>query len=114
MPSRGKHIGRTRQSFNNKPWTEVHDFLDQFWSTVPSLAHRIILHHAMGVELVVARFGPDSRGPALLHIEDDCGEVPADPQEAWELLRHFVQPGQLGEVNAILACFGLPECGPGL
>ena len=111
--NKAQHIAHTRKALG-ADFAEVHDFLDQFWQEVPSLGHRIILHHRMGVELVVARLGETARAAAELHIRDDLGTIQADPQEVWEQVRNFMQPGQLGRVNEILACFGLPECGPGL
>ena len=109
-----KHIARCLVLLNGQGWPEVHGFLDQFFVQVPGLGHRIILHHKLGVEIVVRKFGEEARAAAELHIRDDMGMIQAGPQEAWNLVRNFLQPGQLGTVNEILASLGLPEAGPGL
>lgn len=111
--NKAQHVARTRKLLGFD-FSEVHDYLDKFWSEVPSLGHRIILHHKLGIELVVRDLGESAREAAEMHIRDDMGQILADPQEVWELVRNFVEPGQLGRVNEILACLGLPECGPGL
>jgi len=59
-----------------KPYTEVHLFLDQFFDKYKT-SHRILLHHQVGVDLVVKHFGEDSRQAAITHIIDDFGFVPA-------------------------------------
>ena len=53
-----------------KPFSEVHAFLDQFFPDFgPS--HRRIFHHQRGVDLMVAKLGPDARAVAEQHILDD-------------------------------------------
>ncbi len=54
---------------------EVHIFLDQFFSKYRD-THRRLLHHRLGIALVVEKFGEEARGPAERHIEDDMGFVP--------------------------------------
>ncbi|MGC8493456.1 MAG: hypothetical protein ACP5SH_17155 [Syntrophobacteraceae bacterium] len=57
---------------------EVHLFLDQFWEKY-RISHRRLLHHRLGVELAVKKFGEAAWGPAELHILDDLGCIP----ETW-------------------------------
>lgn len=61
----------------DKPWTEVHVFLDQFAPMFRGADHRRLLHTREGLELVVAKFGEESRPVAELHIKEDwvryCG-----------------------------------------
>jgi hypothetical protein len=62
-----------------KSFYEVHRFLDQYWNIFPGFAHRRILHHSLGVDLVAERFGESAREPAELHIRQDTGgELPDD------------------------------------
>lgn len=62
-----------------KPFLEIHNFLDQYHQEYDGFAHRILLHHRLGVELIVKRFGETVRAPAELHIrQDTAGKVPED------------------------------------
>lgn len=54
---------------------EVHIFLDQYWAKY-RISHRRLLHHRLGVRLVVEKFGKAAWGPAELHIVDDLGCLP--------------------------------------
>ncbi len=83
-----------------KPWTEVHVFLDQFHHMFRGAEHRRVLHHTMGVNEVVRRFGEQARPVAELHIKEDwkryCGayDVPTLKEmdmDNWLLLNHSVQ-----------------------
>ena len=56
---------------------EVHDFLDQYAHRFPRI-HRKLYHHKKGVELIVAKFGPEARKAAERHIVEDEGFVPED------------------------------------
>lgn len=58
-----------------KPFEEIHVFLDQFWPKY-KISHRRLLHHWLGLELIVNRFGKEARAPAELHIFQDLGRVP--------------------------------------
>ena len=61
-----------------EPFHEVHNFLDQYYREY-GLAHWSLLHHRLGVELIVERFGEKARAPAELHIRQDTGgELPED------------------------------------
>lgn len=74
-----------------KPFTEVHQFLDQFARKYGmSLAHRLVLHHRLGMELVGVLMGPDAREAAKLHILDDVRRLPAGPE--WFLKLPAYQP----------------------
>ena len=61
-----------------KPFYEVHHFLDQFYGEY-GISHWILLHHRLGVELIVKKYGEEARAPAELHIRQDVGdELPDD------------------------------------
>lgn len=110
---REEHMARTQAALG-RPWPQVHDFLDQFFDAAPGFAHRIILHHRLGIELVVREFGEEARAVAEQHIRDDCDIIPAVPQEAYGLIQLMTRPEQLAPVNAILADLGLPLVSPPL
>lgn len=83
-----------------EPWTEVHEFLDRFYPRFRGAEHRRILHHTMGVNEVVRRFGEEARPVAELHIKEDwvryCGvfDVPTLKEidlDNWLLLNHGVK-----------------------
>ena len=65
-----------------QPFSEIHQFMDQFFPRYRDYSHRVILHHLQGVALVKKRFGRAAGQAALLHLKDDCpnGIIPADPQ----------------------------------
>lgn len=84
----------------DKPWTEVHVFLDQFYPVFRGAEHRRVLHHKAGVNEVVRRFGEEARPVAELHIKEDwvryCGvfDVPELEEidlDNWLLLNHSVK-----------------------
>jgi len=57
----------------------VHHFLDRYQKEYRSYEHRRLLHHNLGVELVVREYGEEARAPAELHIrQDTAGELPED------------------------------------
>jgi len=64
-----------------KPWPEVHKWLDHYFIQVRGMAHRILLHHQMGIELGVTKFGEDARAALELHITDDFGRILNGPIE---------------------------------
>ena len=35
------------------------------------IAHRRLLHHKLGIDLIAKRFGEEARGPSELHIRQD-------------------------------------------
>jgi hypothetical protein len=65
--------------FGNK-YTEVHDFLDQYFP-VYGMYHRILLHHQAGLNLIVRAFSESVRPAAEQHIIDDIGMIPGDWRE---------------------------------
>ncbi len=71
-----EHEERSRILFGKKH-TEVHIFLDQYFAMFGPY-HRIVLHHQIGVNLVVAKFSDSVRKVAEQHIIDDLGQVPDD------------------------------------
>jgi hypothetical protein len=75
-----------------KPFTNVHRFLDQFASKYNmSMAHRMILHHRLGVEAAGLEFGSDAKEAAKLHVRDDLrGLLPAGPE--WFLAQEIFLP----------------------
>ncbi len=111
---RDEHIARCLKVLGpGQGWPEVHDFLDQYFDDAPGSAHRIILHHKMGVEIVVQKFGEAARAAAELHIRDDLGgELPENPQDVWNRVRAWLHPHALGMANAISSSLGLPQAGP--
>lgn len=80
-----------------QPFSEVHIFLDQYYSRFPGINHRILLHHQRGIELVVQRFGESARGPAEQHIQLDWGFLP----ESWKDLADYYFPLSLDEEDFI-------------
>lgn len=64
-----------------KPWTEIHSWLDQYFVKTPGVAHRVVLHHRLGIELGVAKFGEQARAALELHIQDDFELIPETPEE---------------------------------
>ena len=78
----------TCQKLLGEAFEEVHAFLDHFFPKY-GMSHRQILHHQLGVELVTAQFGEESRTAAELHIiEDLLPEVKLD--QDWQDLRHQI------------------------
>ncbi|SPF36964.1 conserved hypothetical protein [Syntrophobacter sp. SbD1] len=68
------HAKHTLRIFGRRA-DEVHAFLDQFFPKY-RISHRRLLHHRLGVALIVRKFGEKAWGPAELHIVDDLGCVP--------------------------------------
>ena len=59
-----------------EPWTEVHVFMDQFAQKYRGFLHRRLLHHKLGIELAVQKFGETARRAAELHVTQDIGFIP--------------------------------------
>ena len=73
-----QHADACHKQFGNT-FHDVHVFLDQFADEFPGFAHRRLLHHRLGVELIVKKFGDTARPAAELHIRQDTdGVVPED------------------------------------
>ncbi len=104
--TRVEHIIRC-QAVLGKPWAEVHDFLDGYFRVMPYDAHRVLLHHALGIELCVRKLGEDARPAAELHVRDDFGGiVPAGPQKVMNAVLVFDEDVEI--INITLASWGLP------
>jgi hypothetical protein len=71
------HAKHTLRIFGRRA-DEVHTFLDQFFPKY-KISHRRLLHHRLGIKLIVKKFGEKAWGPAELHILDDEGRIP----ETW-------------------------------
>jgi hypothetical protein len=61
-----------------KPFTEVHQFLDQHFATLGA-HHRCKLHHEEGIKMVKLQFGEEAAKAARLHILSDLRD------EGWNL-----------------------------
>lgn len=68
------------------PFTEVHIWLDQYFIAARGVAHRIVLHHRIGIELGIAVFGEQARAALKLHIQDDFSTILPGPIEVAGLL----------------------------
>lgn len=51
---------------------EVHTCLDRFFWRF-GYDHRVVLHHKLGIDLIVKEFGEEARWIAEQHIKDDWG-----------------------------------------
>lgn len=71
---------------------ELHIALDEYYMTFRSSLHWVILHHQLGIEKMVERFGGGARRAAEIHIEDDMGFVPTGPTDP-RLLKHVYYNG---------------------
>ena len=60
-----------------KPYTEVHDFLDQYSERFPR-EQRKVYHHRQGLARVAERFGAEAAKAARIHVVEDVGFVPED------------------------------------
>jgi hypothetical protein len=69
-----QHVKRTLRLYGRRA-DAIHLFLDQFWDKY-RISHRRLLHHQLGIELIIRLFGEEASGPAKLHIIDDLGCVP--------------------------------------
>lgn len=65
-----------------EPFTEVHLFLDEYFSTLGA-RHRRIRHHLQGIEEVRSRWGDDAADAAQIHIVEDL------KGEGWRDGDHF-------------------------
>jgi len=98
--NREEHARSCEAAFGN-PFTEVHDFLDQYSKAFPG-QHRKLYHHRQGLALVAELFGPEAVKAAERHILEDEGVIPedhtyygADNEELLRLLRQGGGPGPL-------------------
>lgn len=72
------------QRLLGQPWSEIHAYLDQYFATY-GLAHRLLLHHHLGVALIVKRFGEAARPAAELHILRDLQQE-RELDQTWQAL----------------------------
>jgi len=65
-----------------KQYYEIHEFLDRYQKEYQGfgIAHRRLLHHRLGLDLIVREFKDEKyRDPAELHIRQDLnGQLPED------------------------------------
>lgn len=85
-----EHADACRQELG-KPFFEIHEFIDQYAQDFGGFAHRRLLHHRLGVKLVLEKFGEAAAGAAELHIKQDTnGVVPEDWADSGEpILLHL-------------------------
>ncbi|WP_034628044.1 DUF6915 family protein [Desulfocurvibacter africanus] len=70
-----EHCARTKAALGSD-WAELHRWLDQYADEYCGW-HRIILHHAQGIELAVEIFGERAREAVRMHVMDDFeGRIP--------------------------------------
>lgn len=79
------------------PFTEIHEWMDQYYEVVDNVAHRVVLHHRYGIELGVSLFGESARRALELHIEDDFEFIPGTPDEVAQMMRdqYFLTPDEV-------------------
>lgn len=96
------HMKSTQQHFGDE-FQELHIALDDYYMTFRSSLHWVILHHQLGIEKMVERFGDNCRAAAEIHIKDDFGFVPTDPTDP-RLLKHvyFTGPRDLEHAEEVL------------
>lgn len=82
---------------------ELHIALDEFYMKFRSSLHWVILHHQLGIEKMVERFGENCRAAAEIHIRDDFGFIPTGPTDP-RLLKHvyFNGPWDLENADEVL------------
>lgn len=82
---------------------DVHQALDDYFFEFRSSLHWVILHHQLGIEKMVERFGGRARRAAEIHIEDDLGFVPSGPTDPRLLeVLTFLGPRDLELADEIL------------
>jgi hypothetical protein len=71
--------------------------------TFRSSLHWVILHHQLGIEKMVERFGESCRAAAEIHIRDDFGVIPNGPTDP-RLFKHvyFAGPRDLEHAEEVL------------
>lgn len=96
------HMKSTQQQLGGE-FQELHIALDDYYMTFCSSLHWVILHHQLGIEKMVERFGENCRAAAEIHIKDDFGFVPTGPTDP-RLLKHvyFNGPWDLEHAEEVL------------
>lgn len=96
MPGQAEHEAHCLEILG-KPWPEVHRWIDRYYLLAPVFAHRIVLHHQLGIELGVAELGENARAALELHVRDDFGRILPGPFELAVVLfdrGHDILPAQ--------------------
>lgn len=70
-----------------RPFTEIHEWIDQYYKMVDNVAHRVVLHHRNGIELGVTLFGESARKALELHVRDDFEFIPDTPEDVAQMMR---------------------------
>lgn len=83
------------------PFTEIHEWMDQYYEIVDNVAHRVVLHHRYGIELGVSLFGESARKALELHVEDDFEFVPDTPEDVAQMMRDqdFLTPDEVNTMK---------------
>ena len=98
-----QHIERTRAELDQE-WVELHKWLDSYFDDFHCSAHWLILHHNLGLELAVKRYGEAAREAARIHIIDDLGFVPEGPTDPHLLDQIYIEhAGVLRQAETILS-----------
>ncbi len=62
---------------------DIHRFLDQYHEEFGDV-HRVIFHHDVGINHIVAKFGEEARWVAEKHVMDDFkGKIPFGIDDYW-------------------------------
>ncbi|WP_338667346.1 hypothetical protein [Pseudodesulfovibrio methanolicus] len=64
------HINSTYKQIG-QDFRQIHIEIDKYFVHFRSSLHWVILHHQLGIELLVERFGEEARRSAEIHIRDD-------------------------------------------
>jgi hypothetical protein len=87
------------------PFTEIHEWMDQYYGVVDNVAHRVVLPHRYGIELGTSLFGESARRALELHIEDDFEFIPGTPDEVAQMMRDqdFFTPDEVKTIKLELS-----------
>lgn len=78
-----EHCARCKEFFGDE-FKDANIWIDQYFKVIGGW-HRLILHHQLGLDLVLRHFGVSGYEPLKLHIEDDFeGIVFETPVQVWE------------------------------
>ncbi|WP_144004875.1 DUF6915 family protein [Solidesulfovibrio fructosivorans] len=77
-------------------FTEIHEWMDQYYEVIDNVAHRVVLHHQYGIELGVSLFGEPARKALELHVVDDFEFIPDTPEDVAQMMRDqdFLTPSE--------------------
>lgn len=94
------------QKLLGKPFTEVHNFLDQYHlpliNPFEAHLHRKYRHHLGGVEAVIQRFGSLGGQAAIVHIMEDClGYVPKEQDYRDGTVDEYGRPTNPAKMNTL-------------